>query len=251
MKIPDPRVRLQHPPWTSETEKKGIRREEEWLHSGHITLCRLAQHCSKRSLGLWFLQWEKRGHSGHPASPAFHEPSQEAHLGLTSRGSLKKSVDMIDWEGVWGLNSTYTQISQDCILSCNCAQEEIPGSICSPIEPSQWPCLAWKLSWQFCLIWVPRQLAILALGSFYQPAWAGKQIPSPAQQLSMVSIPPHQEAQPGNLGSQGAHPTVLPGQGANLAALPTVEHGLWPCITREPELWSGQLQSSTYNPIQQ
>ena len=34
--------------------------------------------------GLWFLQWERKSHGGHPAPPGLCDASQEAQWGLTS-----------------------------------------------------------------------------------------------------------------------------------------------------------------------
>lgn len=53
----------------------------------------------------------------------------------------------------------------------------------------------------------------------YYPVWAGEQLLSPAQQLSIASIPSHQEAWLEDPGSHRAHSVALLGQRAKLAAL--------------------------------
>lgn len=67
----------------------------------------------------------------------------------------------------------------------------------------------------------PQTMGHTNLGDlFYHLTWAGKPIPSPAQQLSIAFILPHQKVWPENPGSPGTHPTALLEKGAKPAALP-------------------------------
>lgn len=161
-------------------------------------------------------------------------------MGLSSWGSLRKSMRLShggsdrDGEGVWGFQHLHSDLGG--LHSCLQLHPSGDASqrLCSSAETSQWPRPACKLS-SSASFGSPDNWHYRPWSSFYPPAWAGRQIPSPTQQLSTVSVPPHQEAWPENPGSHGAHPTALLGRGAKPEALPTVEHSLWPCITKEPE----------------
>ena len=146
-------MRLKHP-WTTETEKDRIRRVR-----GAATLSHMAAPPASAvpqwegSLGLWFVQWEKKAQGRHPALPA--------HLGLASQVSLRKSVGL----------STEKQIKTEKGAGVYSTQHSELGRPHSSLlfppcgDPSQWLCpfedqscllcLAREPSGQFCLVEVP------------------------------------------------------------------------------------------------
>ena len=64
-----------------------------------------------------------------------------------------------------GAYSTHTQLSVELHSCLQLHPKRDPSQrLCSSAEPSQWPCLACRLTWQLYLIWVPRQLALIFLG---------------------------------------------------------------------------------------
>lgn len=146
-------------------------------------------------MGLWF---PPVGKGEHPALTALQGSSQEAHSGLTSWGSVGKSIGLNhrqsdkDDEG----GQTYRNQCSDLGRLHFCLElllSRYPSHwLCPSVKPSQWPCLAKEFSWQSCLVWVPSQQPYQPWSSFYSPS----------------------------------------GQGSRLKAHPVAEHNLWPCPNR-------------------
>lgn len=129
-----------------------------------------------------------------------------------------------------GAYSTHTQLLVELHSCLQLHPRRDPNQhLCSSAEPSQWPCLAYRLTWQLCLIWVPRQLALIFLG-LHREADAQ---PCPTAEHCLHPTPP------GSLAREPRQPwspsNSLLGQEAKPVALPTAGHSLWPCIAREPE----------------
>ena len=138
-------------------------------------------------------------------------------------GNLQGSTtgDLIETEkrGA-GLTATCAQILAVCITAYSNTWAEISARLCPSAELSQWPHLARELSWQFYLIWVPNQQALLTTEPVLWPH-LGKEANSQPHLIYEHSLQ--------------SCPTRKPSQSWS----PETDPSLWPCLITEYKLLPG------------
>lgn len=89
-----------------------------------------------------------------------------------------------------------------------------------------------------CLIWILANKAITLTENILGPFNEGDQICTSTQLLSIASKPTPPWSMAADAGDNAAHPTSFSGQEPSQQPYPTIEHSLWPHLTREPEKWT-------------
>lgn len=86
--------------------------------------------------------------------------------------------------------------------------------LCSSADLNQWAHLARELSWQFCLIWVPSQQTVLAVGPFYCPHLSRKANIQP-RSITEHSLRSQSSSKPDQRGQAAVEPSFQYHQAAD------------------------------------
>ena len=166
-----------------------------------------------------------------------------AHSGLTLQGSLGEYMGLDHWgfkkdqEGGGAYRNLLSDIGRLHSYLQQHLSRDPSQQLYSSVEPSQWPHLDRDISWKFCLIWTPSQWAIPAMESILLFC------PSTGENSQSCSAAPHSLQSHASRKHSHRHLAAvkhtlwhtLAGSQAGNPGCSTVEHGLWPCITRDPE----------------